>query len=45
MQQMDVDLLPIGSPSAAPLERDKGGFFGTTVNGQILFFVAVLYLS
>jgi hypothetical protein len=44
MQQKGVDLLPIGPPSAGPLERDEGGFLGVIVNGQMLFFVAVLCL-
>jgi len=39
MQQKDVDLFPIGPPSAAPLERDEGGFFGVIVNGQMLFLL------
>ena len=36
---------PSRSTLHSPLERDEGGFLGITVNDQMLFFVAVLYLS
>lgn len=44
MQQKGVDLLPIGPPSAAPLERDEGGVGSNHQWPDAVFYCGVMSL-